>query len=334
MRKLLTAVAVLAGLALIPVPAVVVESAGFPGAATSAEVNTAALAGAKDARAAAAREGGLVARPNSGTGIQASWFSGTLNPGATQAWYWNNANPLSAAFQVGFSPVGAYGGPCYFETVSSVYMQMPNNERKYFFTIKNIGTIACGATILLASSQGKYIGTTGGLYPGGGQTWSEAVFHSAGNHPVQLLGIVPRGATWDASCQIQVLETSYESITPGMWQYYFSFRNVGAITCAADIYLSSVQRDASWRINGNLAPGQTYYGTWYNANPLNKVYLPMADPGLLPVNTTCRLQVVRQYYSQVINASGWPERRFGIEVRNIGSHTCVDVFVSLAGILA
>lgn len=321
MRKMMIMVAALGGLLLTPVPA----SAGG-----------ADLSGALDARAAAARQGGITdAGAKGGAGVQASWHSGTLAKGATQAWYWNNANPLSAGFKVGFSPIGATAGKaCRFETITQTYLRMPGGERKFYFVIKNDGPIACGTTILLASADGGLIGSTGGLNPGQSQTWFWNIHHHSESHPIQMLGVNPTGQTSTVPCQFEVVRSSYRSVVPGRWEFWFTIRNISSIACGADLYLGSVQKDTGWRTFTNIDPGETWRMTWNNANPLNGVYLPMADPFVLPVNTQCHLEVGRTYYSQVINSNGFAERRFELDVTNVGVHTCFDVHVSMATIAA
>jgi hypothetical protein len=313
MRRFLMAAAILAGLALCPPPA------------------TADASGALDARAAAARDGGVTsAGATSGAGLQATWYSGTVAPGATQSWYWNNANPLEAAYQVGFNPVGATTGKaCGFETINTIYQRMANGERKFFFTIKNIGSVACGTTVLLAASAGSYLGNTGTLTPGQSQTWS-ATF--SGFTSVQVPGVVP--AATGTPCQTEVLRSWNSYAEVGVREFHFTVRNVGSVACTANLYLGSVPRDISWRTFTNFDVGETYLTTWNNANPLNAVYVPIAYPFALPFDTVCELEVVRSYYRQVINASGFPERRFTLEIHNVGQHSCNDVHIGLATLAA
>jgi hypothetical protein len=313
MRKLLMAAAMLTGLLLSP---------GVAAADTTPDSPL-------DARAAAAREGGIT---QSDVGVQAAWFSGTVAPGATQGWYWNNANPFEAAYKVGFNPVGATSGKsCRFETVNTIYQRYPNGERKFFFTIKNVGSIACGTTILLVGNIGNYIGYTGNLSPGQTQTWFWNFYDFT---TVQLPGITPTGAV-GAPCQIELLGSSTRNPEAGHREFYFTFRNVGSITCGANLYLGSLPQDTTWLINPRqLAPGETHYGVWNNANPLNAVYVPIAHSFIIGEGEVCHLEVVRSFYSQVINASGFPERKFHLEVRNIGPDVCRDVFIDLATIAA
>jgi hypothetical protein len=111
---------------------------GLPTAATAAPAGAAAAAGPPvgpdgrlDARAAAGRTGVVAA-----TG-QTSWFSGTVAAGATQFWTWFNANPLSASYEVGFSPGGAStSAPCRFQVTGTRYERHSTGERRFQFDVK------------------------------------------------------------------------------------------------------------------------------------------------------------------------------------------------------
>jgi len=284
--------------------------------------------GALDARAAAARTGDNAEAKASG--VTASWYSGTVAAGASQTWYWNNANPFEAAYQVGYSPVGATTGKaCRFETVNAIYQRYSNGERKFVFTIKNSGTIACGTTVLLASLTGSYFSNTGTLSPGQSQTRSATSDFDI----LQLAGVLPF-ASGSTPCQIELGSTSHRNPSAGKWEFWFTVRNVGAVACSANLYLASAPKDIGWRTFTDLGPGETYYGTWNNANPVNATYLVMGWPFVAPNGVVCQLSVARTYYRQVINSSGFAERRFSFEIRNIGSNTCYDVHVAMATLAA
>src|SRR5262245_34576499 len=78
-----------------------------------------------------------------------SVFSGTVAPGASQTWLWTNLPP-NVVFKVGLSPVGATTTtPCRFEVTDEWYEQLVTGERRFHWTTKNTGTLACGANILL-----------------------------------------------------------------------------------------------------------------------------------------------------------------------------------------
>lgn len=88
------------------------------------------------------------------TGTVSSWSNGTTSPGTSKGWVWNNANPLTRVFVPGLSPTGASGTtPCALELTSTSYQQFINTdlsvERKFFMTVKNIGSLSCSGTVLL-----------------------------------------------------------------------------------------------------------------------------------------------------------------------------------------
>src|SRR5262249_6027925 len=79
--------------------------------------------------------------------------TGTISAGATRGWTWNNANPLNAAHFVNVSPTGATGtSTCEFEVTRTWYDQQPGGERELHFYVRNVGSIACAGTVLVATN--------------------------------------------------------------------------------------------------------------------------------------------------------------------------------------
>lgn len=83
-----------------------------------------------------------------------SWSSGTLAPGASSSWVWNNANPLDRVYVPGLVPAGASTTtPCQLEVTRTGYQQFINasgtTERKFNLTITNVGALSCSGTFLL-----------------------------------------------------------------------------------------------------------------------------------------------------------------------------------------
>jgi hypothetical protein len=309
LRKSAFAVAALVPAALI---------AFLPGAAAAAPTPDAAPAApatvAADARAAA----GATRSVDTGAGIQASFYSGTISAGATQSWVWNNANPVTSAYHVGLSPVGASTtAPCRIQVVRSWYAQQFGGEREFYFTLRNTGTIACGADILLVS-LGNVAGAwpTGGVNPGATVTahWNNA-------NPLTtsyVVGFNPSGATSSALCQFEVIRTWYQQQPGGEREVWFTLRNVGTIACQGDILLganSSVITSST----GVLAPGASVSKVWNNANPLNAVYVSGASP-TGATTTACQFQVTSTEYQQVINPPA--EREYFYTLTNVGTISC------------
>jgi hypothetical protein len=171
-----------------------------------------------------------------------SWSSGGVNPGASQGWTWNNANPLNASHLVGLSPTGATStATCQFEVTRSWYSRQPSGERRFHFTIRNVGTIACVATILLASTTTSTSWSNGSLAPGGiaGWTWNNA-------NPLNLVylpGLNP-AIVGAGACQLEVVRSYYvQRINPdgsAQRQFVLNVQNVGSFTCNGTVLLASI----------------------------------------------------------------------------------------------
>ncbi|HCT78688.1 MAG TPA: hypothetical protein DGT23_19315 [Micromonosporaceae bacterium] len=265
-----------------------------------------------NARAAAGAAGGI--------GFTTSWFTGIIAAGASQNWAWTPlaTTPATAAYVVGFNPSGAStSATCPFEMTSSRYVQQPGGGRQFHFTIKNIGSIACGATILLTMLTGSTIGSTGSVSPGGSQT------HLWTNLPVGmtfLAGLQPSGATSTSPCQFQVTRTWYVQQPGAARQFWFTIKNVGAITCQADLHLANTTGGSTYT-TGSLNPGVSKTNTWNNANPVTSAYLIGLAPGSAYPDA-CQMEVTRLYYRQRINSDGSSERELSITVKNVGTAAC------------
>ncbi|GIG68075.1 hypothetical protein [Phytomonospora endophytica] len=292
-------------------------------AAANADNGTAA---SLDARSAA----GVDAKA-SGIGVQASWYSGSVAAGGSQSWHWNNANPLTAAYKVGFAPAGAStSATCQFEVTRDWYIQQPGGEREFHFTIKNIGSISCGTQVLLSSINAFTSWSTGGVSPGVTQNW-----HWNNANPLtasHLVGLSPLGSTGSTACQFEVTRTWYVQQPGGEREFHFTVKNVGTITCTADIRLASQTTTTSWS-TGTLSAGASGTWHWNNANPLNLVYVPGLSPLGAAGASTCQLEITREYYLQRINADGSSEREFYLTVKNVGALACSGT-VLLASVAA
>jgi hypothetical protein len=274
---------------------------------------------ALDGRAAAAAEG-VREMSVSAMGLTSSWYSGSVAPGATQYWYWNNAS-LTAAYTVGLSPIGASTtSPCQFAVTRSWDAQQYGGEREFRFIIKNTGSITCGTNILLASQSRSSTWATGGIEVGASKTWT---WNNA--NPLtasHLVGISPSGATSANACQLEVIRSWYAQQPGGEREFKFTVKNVGAIACQGDIQLAVVTNaNSSWS-TGSMSPGASKTWGWNNANPLDRVYATGLSPAGASGISTCQLEVTASYYRQVINSGGTTEREYYLTVANVGSLTC------------
>jgi hypothetical protein len=165
--------------------------------------------------------------------IAGAWNTGGLNPGQAVTKHWNNAPNLNS-FVAGLSPAGATSTtPCQFEVTREWYSTTPT-EKEFYFTVKNVGTIACSAEILLATKSTTTTSSIGSTAPGGtgGSTWN--------NNPetmAYMLGLFPTGSTSANACQFEITRTWYgqtiNSDGSAEKEFHHNWKNVGAITCQA-----------------------------------------------------------------------------------------------------
>lgn len=174
-------------------------------------------------------------------GAFTNWSTGGVNPGATQTWQWNNANPLNSAHLVGLIPSGATSTTaCQFEVTRTWYEQQPGGEREFHFNVKNVGTIACSASIRLANATTTTSWSTGALAPGASGTW-----HWNNANPltaVYLPGVSPQGASGLQSCDLEITAEWYiQRLNSGTAEreFYFTVKNVGSLACTGDILLAT-----------------------------------------------------------------------------------------------
>jgi hypothetical protein len=287
------------------------------------------ISAALDGRAAAAAEGVREMGMTPGLmGLVSSWYSGSVAPGVTQHWYWNNSS-ATAAFKVGLSPTGASTtGPCQFEVTRSWDVQQYGGEREFHFNIKNIGSIACGTNILLGSQTRSATWATGGIAAGASKswTWNNANPLTASH----VIGVAPSGATSGNPCELEVTNTWYsQQPTTGERELKFTVKNTGAIACQGDIQLAVITNvNSSWS-SGFLSPGATKTWVWNNANPLDRIYATGVSPTGAAGAYSCDLKVSRTYYQQKINTDGTAEREYYLTIQNVGSLTCAgDVLLN------
>ena len=311
--------------ALVTMVAVAIMGVLFlnPVAASASAARPAASAGSGAATPTFERDGAKLrtraaALPGKTSFAQDSFFSGTLAPGGQQHWIWNNAG-TDIAFRVGFSPAGAStSATCQFETVDQWYEGLRTGERKFHFVIQNVGSLSCGATIELSAIAATTTRSTGGLNPGESISLDESFIDQSSSY---LVGVVPSGATTTGTCQLKVVQTSYQ-----IWNVHdltgpflnYTVQNVGSIACVGTVQVGSVptERVLSAR---NLAPGARVGWVWNNANPLTAVYLTGA---IVSGDIGCEMEITRTWYSQDVNSNGTTERRLHLFLKNIGDITC------------
>jgi hypothetical protein len=272
---------------------------------------------ALDGRAAVAR---ISDAPTGGTtGPLAEWYTGFVAPGAQQYWYWNNA-PSTSVYKVGFAPSGSTSaGSCQFQVLRSWDVQRPGGEREFHFIVKNIGSISCGANILLQSEAAASSWSTGTISPGAtqGWTWNNANPLTAAHY----VNLAPTGATSTSTCELEVTRSWYSQQPGGERRFHFSLKNVGSIACGGTILLATnVNANSSWS-TGTISPGASVAWFWNNANPLNRVYVPAVSP-LGATTTGCQLELLPTHYVDMLNSDRTNQRRYYIGVKNVGTTSC------------
>jgi len=253
-----------------------------------------------------------------------SFWSGTIQPGATKTWHWNNA-PAQRIYQVGLSPAGATTTKtCQFEVVKNWYETTYPGEREFYWRIQNVGGLACGTTVLLTAVVADATTALGTIAPGSSVT-IDRPFQHLGDR-LDLFGLTASGATASTDCRVRV-ESALESFEPEP-EWAITVRNDGSAACAATLLSGTTVQPAFASLKlGQLDPGSAVNVVWNNANPLSAAHV--VNPAVGEYNQ-CAVQVTRLYYRQRLNRGGATERElvFRIE-RTDGGPTC-SVFADLA----
>ncbi|GAA4410339.1 hypothetical protein GCM10023148_01590 [Actinokineospora soli] len=168
--------------------------------------------------------------------IAGFWNTGALSPGQTTSKHWNNANPHNLAYVPGLSPNGATtSGPCKMEITRTWYVEQPGGEREFWFDVKNTGTVACVADVLLGSRSTVTMFGTGTKVPG----QSTTVPHNNANPlaAAYVVGFAPDGATLTTPCKFQLTRSWYlQRINADgsvEREFHQTYQNIGSITCSA-----------------------------------------------------------------------------------------------------
>lgn len=206
-----------------------------------------------------------------------TWTTGTLNAGATKTWTCNNANPLTAAHFVNLSPSGATSSTaCELEVTRSWYTQQPSKEREFSFSVKNVGSLACSGTVLLAiNTNANASWGTGTLNPGASASW----FWNNANplNRVYVAGVSPLGATSTTPCQLELLPTAYVQVMNADFttqrRYLFGVKNVGSVACSGNLLLNYQDAIHTNPMPVNLFPQQVNNWCWAASGQMIMSYL-------------------------------------------------------------
>jgi hypothetical protein len=250
--------------------------------------------------------------------LQWDFYTGSVAAGSTRTYHWNNA-PASSVYTVGLTPQGASTTQdCQFEVTRTWNVQNYGGEREFWFTVKNVGTIACGSSVMLYSmSDIAGAWNTGGVDPGAQVTKH---WNNAGATSAYVGGAAPEGATSSAACQFEVVREWYQQQPSGEKEFWFTLRNTGTIACSAEVLLGS-DSTSTVLATSAMGPGATAGATWNN-NPDQISYIVGFTPSGATPATPCQFELTRLWHAQVINDNGSAEKELRYNYRNAGAITC------------
>ena len=129
------------------------------------------------------------------------------------------------------------------EVTRNWYVQQPGGEREFYFTVKNVGAIACSANVQLASQNTATSWSTGQL--AGGATYTSHWNNANPLNRVYLPGLSPLGAS-SSACQLEVTRSWYQqrrdSDGETEREFYLTVKNLGSNTCSGTVLLSSMDQ--------------------------------------------------------------------------------------------
>lgn len=206
-----------------------------------------------------------------------TWTTGTINPGSTKSWTWNNANPLTAAHFVNLSPSGASSSTsCELEVTRAWYTQQPSKEREFSFYVKNVGSIACSGTVLLAvNANANSSWSTGTISPGATASW---YWNNANPiNRVYFAGVSPLGTSTTTPCQLELIPTSYVQMMNAdrtlQRRFLFGVKNVGSISCSGTLLLNYQDPSYTNPLPVNMFPQQVNNWCWAASGQMIMSYL-------------------------------------------------------------
>jgi hypothetical protein len=266
------------------------------------------------ARPIAAATTGLTAATEPGKVVYRS-FTGTLAPWATKTAVWKNVLP-DQVYDVSLSPVGASSSQDCRMQVRTWNEQRPEGNRDFWYTVQNVGPLACAANVMVYRIPGTVVRSTGGLAPGETKRFEQT---SIDDSKVYRLGLLPSGSTSRDPCKLKVVRSWYTHRFQGdvatVFDVAYVVMNVGKIACQGDILLGSAPIEHSRSI-GELGPYWDVTKYWNNASTAT-AYVP----GLQP-NLGCKLELLGSHDVQRINGDGSVEREVGITTMNFGTEPC------------
>ncbi len=156
-----------------------------------------------------------------------SFDAGTLSPGQSKSYTWNNANSDIYQVNTGAVPSGDPSDSCATAVTRQWYRWPAGGSRQFLFTIKNVDTVSCDVTVYLAIMGADRSGSTGTLGPGQAKSWS---WNNADvDDNVYLTGVTPSEPT-SGTCQLEVTWRN-RAVPSGEQRYVWTVRNTGSVAC-------------------------------------------------------------------------------------------------------
>jgi hypothetical protein len=253
--------------------------------------------------------------------LEQTFFSGTVAPGASVNGSWHNIW-AGTGYKIGLSPVGAStSAACQFEVTNQWYEGLNTGERRFHWTIKNIGSLACGANQLLSWVWTTPIKSTGGMEPNEIKTFFVPITHHGTVFDVPLLDLIPSGATSANTCRFKVRRMWFQRVAQGdvaqPVYLYYQVQNIGNIACSAEVEMGTVPVESRLSLR-TVGAGSSISKRLLNVNPLSATHLI----GIEPQELGCAMEMTRHYYRQVVDTDGTLDRELAWTMKNLGTTQC------------
>jgi hypothetical protein len=265
----------------------------------------------------------LLAAPGSaaaaGVGSVRSWGAGTMSPGQSKSYTWNNAN--SDLYQVNTGAVRADdpSAPCQLEVTRQWYRRAAGAARQFLLTIKNIDSASCDATVYLAPVTADRSGATGVINPGSSKAWH---WNNANVEDfVYISGVTPSDPG-SGTCQ---LETTWKNRANagGEQEYVWTVRNTGSVACEGQWRLGWLPADDRTRFPADdepTSPGGRRWLTSPEHDPFRAYFFNLVPAA--PATGSC------EWGPMFLRMSGDPAgptegAQTEVGYTNVGSQACV-----------
>jgi hypothetical protein len=169
----------------------------------------------------------------------ASFAVGGLNPGQSTTKYWDNLDETKSVYKVGLTPTGATSTKeCHME-VTRTWFVRDWADKQIWMTIKNIGTIACATTVVIANMDNDIEIMTPDLYSG--QEWSSQLNNA---NPLTVTYWLALGPRVFKDCKLEAVREHYVQRVNANGtterEFRFTIKNVGVDACDGGVLITKV----------------------------------------------------------------------------------------------